>query len=94
MTRERGPAWDGDRTMNEQEGWPEHAAFLNELVSAKVIAVGGPLGDGGRILLIIEASSEAKAQAELEADPWTSMQLLTVVSVEPWTIMLGELTRP
>ena len=31
VTRERGEAWDGSRSMTEQENWAEHAAFMNAL---------------------------------------------------------------
>jgi hypothetical protein len=31
--------------MREQEGWPEHADFMNELAASGFIVLGGPLGD-------------------------------------------------
>lgn len=43
--------------MAEQEKWGEHAAFMNALVKDGFIVLGGPLGDGTRILLIVDGRS-------------------------------------
>ena len=63
--------------MPEQEKWAEHAAFMNAL------------GDGARILLIIDADSEGAIQTRLAADPWTPMGLLRIAKVERCEILLG-----
>ena len=39
------------------EQWDEHAAFMNALVDDGFVVLGGPLGDEGKILLIIKAQS-------------------------------------
>lgn len=90
VTRERGPAWDGTRSMREQEGWAEHAAFMNALAADGFVLLGGPLGDGERILLIVDAESEGAVEARLADDPWTPMGLLRLARVEPWDILLGD----
>lgn len=51
--------------------------------------LGGPLSDGARALLMIEAAGEQEIRARLAADPWEPMGLLHVGSVEPWSIWLG-----
>jgi uncharacterized protein YciI len=89
VVRERGPAWDPTRPMAEQAGWAEHAAFMNALADDGFVVLGGPLGDGPRVLLAIEAASEEAIRARLAADPWTPMGLLTIASIEPWRILLG-----
>ena len=53
------------------------------------IVLGGPLGDGSRVLLVIEAENEEEIQTRLDADPWTSMGLLFIASVDRWEILLG-----
>ena len=90
VQRQRGPAWDLSRPMEEQVGWAEHAAFMNGLVDRGFVALGGPVGDEGRVLLIVRAPGEEEIRRTLAEDPW-SEDLLLVASVEPWTIRLGEL---
>ena len=75
--------------MPEQEKWAEHAAFMNALADDGFVVLGGPLGDGARILLIIDADSEGAIQTRLSADPWTPMGLLRIAKVERWEILLG-----
>ena len=88
--RERGAAWDISRPMKEQERWAEHAAFMNALAGDGFVVLGGPLGDGSRILLVVNAESEDAIRARLAADPWTPMQLLRIAGIEPWQILLGD----
>jgi uncharacterized protein YciI len=75
--------------MRQQEKWDEHAAFMNALADEGFVVLGGPLGDGEKILLIIDAESERQIAARLADDPWTPMGLLREVSVERWEILLG-----
>jgi hypothetical protein len=51
--------------------------------------LGGPLGDGEKILLIIAAQSEQEIAARLADDPWTPLGLLREALVERWEILLG-----
>ena len=44
--------------------------------------------DGGRILLVIEAESEREVEARLAEDPWMSMEVLRIDTIEPWEILL------
>ena len=89
MIRTRGPAWDDSRELYEQDAWAEHAAFMNGLVAEDFVVLGGPLGDGARTLLIVDAPDEATIRARLAADPWVPMQLVVIASIEPWEILLG-----
>jgi uncharacterized protein YciI len=75
--------------MPEQEKWAEHAAFMNALADDGFVVLGGPLDDGARVLLIIDADSEGAIQTRLAADPWTPMGLLRIAKVERWEILLG-----
>ena len=42
---ERAGPWDFSKGLREQEGWDEHAAFMDELVEQGFIVLGGPLSD-------------------------------------------------
>jgi hypothetical protein len=60
VTREPGPSWDRSRPMRAQDGWDAHARFMDRLVDDGFVVLGGPLGDGMRFLLIIDAGDVAK----------------------------------
>lgn len=75
--------------MREQERWDDHAAFMDGLVDDGIIVLGGPIGDGDRrFLLIFDADSGDAIEARLAEDPWTPMELLQIVEIEPWEILL------
>ncbi|MFZ0087938.1 MAG: hypothetical protein WAL63_00435 [Solirubrobacteraceae bacterium] len=85
---QRGGPWDWSRDLREQAGWDEHARFMDELVEDGFIVLGGPLASGREILHAVCASSEAAVRARLAEDNWTANGMLTVTSIEPWTILL------
>jgi uncharacterized protein YciI len=84
-----GPAWDHGRARRQQDGWDEHAAFMDALVEDGFVFLGGPTGDPdtGDPVLIVEADDEAAVRAQLSVDPWFET-ILTISSVEAWTILL------
>jgi uncharacterized protein YciI len=84
-----GPAWDPARRRREQDGWDEHAAFMDRLADDGVVVLGGPMGDVDRdgALLVMDVGSEEAARAKLAADPWAD-SMLTIESVTPWTVWL------
>lgn len=86
---EPGDGWDSTRTMREQEAWDEHAVFMDALVDEGFVVAGGPLGDGPRRLLVVDAASEEEIAERLEDDPWAPMRLLRTVTIDPWHILLG-----
>jgi hypothetical protein len=87
VLRRTGPRWDPDRPLEEQEGWDEHAAFMDGLVDSGFVVLGGPLADEQRVVLAIEAGSDGEVRATLGEDPWSGTHLV-VDSVERWTIRL------
>lgn len=89
VSREPGRGWDSAVPMREQARWDEHAAFMNNLEGEGRIVLGGPVGDAGKLLLIVRAVDEREVHALLASDPWTPIDLLPVTTVERWTILLG-----
>lgn len=85
---ERGGPWDWSRGLREQGGWEEHARFMDSLVDEGFIVLGGPLGDEREILHAISAPSEEAVRARLAEDNWSQNGMLTIASIEPWTILL------
>lgn len=86
VIRQSGPEFHPARPLEEQSGWDAHAAFMDGLVDAGFIVLGGPLGDG-RVVHAIEAESEEAVRATLARDPWSGTHLV-VDTVDPWTIRL------
>ena len=87
VLRRSGPEWDASRPLEEQSGWPAHAAFMDGLVDAGFIVLGGPLADEDRVVHAVEAESEAAVRATLARDPWSETHLV-VDTIDPWTIRL------
>ncbi len=87
MLLRAGPEWDASRPLEEQSDWPAHAAFMDGLVDAGFIVLGGPLADEHRVAHVVEAESEEAIRATLARDPWSETHL-QVDSIDPWTIRL------
>ena len=75
--------------VTDQVAWPEHAAFMNLLVDEGFVVLGGPVGQGERVLLVVSADSEAAIRRRIEADPWTPLRLLPIATIEAWRVLLG-----
>jgi hypothetical protein len=82
-----GPEWDAARPLEEQSGWAAHASFMDGLVDAGFIVLGGPLADEHRVAHVVEAESENAVRATLARDPWSDTHL-RVGTIDPWTIRL------
>lgn len=90
--REAGPGWAAGG-IYEQPGVNEHAAFMNALAAEGIVLLGGPVAgtERGRVrvLLIVDADSEASVHQRLADDPWVVTQQLVTRSVDPWTILVS-----
>jgi hypothetical protein len=94
VERRRGPQWQEGRALEEQSGWTEHAAFMDDLVTSGFVVLGGPLADEHRVVLAVEAASADAVRETLARDPWDQTHLV-VDSVDAWTIRLdGRRSRP
>ena len=91
VENDKGPEYDRTRERRRQQGWDEHATFMDQLVEEGTIVMGGPVGDieGESTLLIMRAEDERALLAALEKDPWYET-VLHLARVEPWTLWLGK----
>lgn len=89
ILRTRGANWNRDRALEEQEGWSDHAAFMNGLAQEGFIVLGGPLEDTPNVLLLAMAESEEEIRTRLADDIWTQQDVLRVERVAPWNLKLG-----
>jgi uncharacterized protein YciI len=74
--------------MRDQAGWDEHARFMDGLVDAGFLLLGGPLEGDRDTLHVVEAETEAEVRARLAKDPWAANGMLRPVAVERWTVLL------
>ena len=61
---------------------------MDSLVEDGFIVLGGPLDPGKEVLHAISAPSEKVVRARLAEDNWARNGMLTIKSIEPWTILL------
>jgi uncharacterized protein YciI len=87
VLRRSGPQWDASRPLEEQFGFPAHASFVDGLVDAGFLVLGGPLADEHRVVYAVEAQSEEAVRATLARDPWDRTHL-RVDTIERWSIRL------
>jgi uncharacterized protein YciI len=87
VLRQSGPEWQQGRPLEEQSGWAAHAAFMDGLVDAGFIVLGGPLAEDRRVAQAVEAESEEAVRVTLARDPWSETHL-RIDTIEPWTIRL------
>ena len=66
---------------------------MDALVEEGFIVLGGPLEGGREVLHAVSAPSEAAVRQRLAEDNWAQNGMLSVKSIEPWTILLDGLRR-
>jgi uncharacterized protein YciI len=96
VTTARGPSWDPDRDIRQQEGWQEHADYADGLVDHGVVILGGPVDGalGDVALLAMEAADAAAVKAIFNKDPWVISGVLQVREIRHWRLWLDSRPRP
>ncbi|HEY1509906.1 MAG TPA: hypothetical protein VGF93_12935 [Solirubrobacteraceae bacterium] len=61
---------------------------MDALVQDGFIILGGPLAGEREILHAISAPSEDAVRERLSQDNWHENGMLTITSIEPWTVLL------
>ena len=93
LTQVNGPNWNESRARREQEAWDDHAVFMDGLLEDGFVVLGGPIGDGERVLLVVDAADEREVVGRLAADPWLELGILEVAAIEHWTVCLDGRAR-
>jgi uncharacterized protein YciI len=90
VERGKGPGWDHSRPRREQDGWAEHAAFMDALSEQGFALLVGPIGegDGDNALLVVDAPDEATVRGRLAEDPWGE-DMLATRSIRRWLVLIG-----
>jgi uncharacterized protein YciI len=87
----RGGPWDWSKDLRQQDGWDEHASFMDGLVDDGFLLLGGPLQGEQDTLHVVRADSEQAVRARFAQDPWAPNGMLTPVQIEQWTLLLDGL---
>ncbi len=85
-----GAERDLTKDSRGQSLWDEHAAFIDELVAAGFIRLGGPFTDVGGAMLVVRAADEAEVRARLAPDPWYAHGILTLADVTRWEVFIDQ----
>jgi uncharacterized protein YciI len=83
-----GSRWNPSVGPRDQELWPEHAAFMDDLFDRGLIELAGPLSDGSGSLVVVRSDSPDEVRTWFAADPWSVHDVLPVQEVVGWTIFL------
>ena len=86
-----GPAWQRGRP-EDQAGWDEHAAYVDDLIERGIFVMGGPLADSSGSLNLLEGVTEQEARELLQKDPFIATGVFELEDVRAWNVYVDELT--
>jgi|SRR5215207_6643446 len=93
VTREAGPGWDDAKGAFDQPDVMDHGAYMSNLADEGLVLFAGPLAGSEhgriRVLMIVDAPSEADIRRRLGDDPWERAQRVRTTSVETWNLLIG-----
>ncbi len=79
--------------LREQEGWKDHALFMDRLSESEFVLLGGPVGEGWARLLALSANDSRAAYSRLGDDPWAKSDMLRIALFDRWNIKLNGLDK-
>src|SRR4051794_37808248 len=88
-----GPAWTSG-PPEEQDGWAEHAAFVDGLVERGTFVMGGPLADWSGSLTLLEGVTADEARELVLQDPFVETGVFELEDVSAWNVYVDELSGP
>jgi len=86
-----GPTWTGG-AVDEQPGWDEHAAFIDDLIERGIFVMGGPLADQTGSQSLLENVTEQEARDLALQDPFVANGVFELEEVRAWNVFVDELT--
>ena len=86
-----GPTWTSG-PPEEQPGWDEHAAFVDELIARGTFVMGGPFADNSGSVNVLENIGEGAARELLASDPFVVNGVFELEDVRSWNVYVDELT--
>jgi uncharacterized protein len=86
-----GPTWTTGN-VDEQPGWDEHAAYIDDLIDRGIFVMGGPLADQSGSLSVLENVTEQEARDLIAEDPFVANGVFELEDVCAWNVFVDELT--
>src|SRR5262245_13692783 len=86
---ERGGPWDFSKDMRKQDGWDEHARYMDAIYADGFLLVVGPLQGGRDVLWVVECNSEDAIRKRMAEDPWSPSGMLRPTRIERWDVVMG-----
>jgi uncharacterized protein YciI len=86
-----GPTW-ASGNVDEQPGWDEHAAYIDELIDRGTFVMGGPLADNSGSVSLLEGVDEAQARELIATDPFVANGVFVLEAIREWNVFVDELS--
>jgi uncharacterized protein len=86
-----GPTWKAG-LPEEQAGWDDHAAFVDDLVARGTMVLGGPFADHSGSQVVLENVAEDEARELVGRDPFVVNGVFVLEDVRAWNVYVDELT--
>ena len=86
-----GPTWTSG-AVDDQPGWDEHAAFIDDLIERGLFVMGGPLADQRGSQSLLENVTEQQARDLVLQDPFVANGVFELQEVRAWNVFVDELT--
>ena len=86
-----GPTWRSG-AVDEQPGWDEHAAYIDDLIERGIFVMGGPFADQSGSLSLLETVTEQEARELIAQDPFVANGVFELEEVRSWNVFVDELT--
>jgi uncharacterized protein YciI len=67
---------------------PDHMAYLRSLQAEGTVVMAGPIGDGSRAMMVLQADSEEAVRRLIESDPYTAAGVGADHVVRPWKVVV------
>jgi uncharacterized protein YciI len=80
-----GPAWKSGRP-EDQPGWSEHAAFINDLTDRGVFVMGGPWTNRLGSMSLWEGMDAEEVRRVQETDPFVLNGVFEIEEIADWTV--------
>jgi len=75
----------------DQPGWDEHAAFIDDLIARGTFVMGGPFADHSGSFSILESVGEDEARELVGRDPFVPNGVFVLEDVRAWNVYVDEL---
>jgi uncharacterized protein YciI len=86
-----GPAWTTG-APEDQDGWDEHAEFIDGLIDRGIFVMGGPYVDNSGSHTLLEGVSVEKARELVLQDPFVANGVFELEDVREWNVYVDELS--